>query len=162
MKPAGSNVLTGYKRDTDQNGACTLRSQSTDTHPRYKAKTLNRFFGLAVVVRPVTIFTYDQSGHFSVRLECPLASYKKKTKGPFRQAHEIRQGRKGRALASTHIRPPSIRNGRGFCQPRDQLPSARCLSWCRADVFRLQAQAEVPAARPSVSRGVRRTSRGAR
>jgi hypothetical protein len=72
------------------------------------------------------------------------APYRGWPKGPFRRAHEIHQGQKGRALASTHIRPPPIRNGRGFCQPRDQPSNVRCLSWCRAGAFRLQAQAEVP------------------
>ena len=32
----------GWKRTPDQNGACTSRSQSTDTHLRCKVRALNR------------------------------------------------------------------------------------------------------------------------
>src|SRR5262245_9247406 len=42
-----------------------------------QGKNIEYIFGLADVVRQVTIFTYYQSGHSSVRFECPLASYKK-------------------------------------------------------------------------------------
>jgi hypothetical protein len=36
------------QRNPDQNGACTLRSQSTNTHLRYKAKAPNRLCDLVV------------------------------------------------------------------------------------------------------------------
>ena len=59
---------------------------------------------------------------------------------PFRQAHEIRWERKGRALPLSHMPLPPIRNGGGFRPRRDQPSNVLIPLRCWAAPFLFKAK----------------------
>ena len=70
-------------------------------------------------------------------------------KVPFLRVHETRRAPSSRARAPIRIRPPPIRNGRGFCRPRDRRSSAPFHFCCPRRAF----VAACPGGRPFASFG---------